>query len=89
MELSGRYTDAQLLQHLAGLGQWTAIRAGELRSFTEHLAVRLAEAGDDPQKLANLRYGLKTYVDAVQEMVTRCREAQEELGQRGSPPTGG
>jgi hypothetical protein len=76
------YTEEQLLHHLAGLGQWTRIRAQELRHFTEQLPSLLKEAGEDPARAASLHYALRTYITGVQDMVDRCREAQQELERR-------
>lgn len=79
-----RYTDAQLLEHLKGLGEWSRIRAQELKYFTEHLPEKLAAAAGDRQKEASLRYALSVYVGALQEMVDRTREAQAELDRRAA-----
>jgi hypothetical protein len=77
-----RFTDEQLLAHLAGLGEWAAIRAGELQYVTERLSEEFAKA--DPPRKASLRYALSVYVEGVEELARRCREAQAELERRGA-----
>lgn len=77
-----RYTDEQLMSHLIGLGQWTQIRARELKHFTEQLPAKMAEAGEDPVRQATLRYALHIYIDGVQDLVHRCREVQAEVDRR-------
>lgn len=77
-----RFSAEQLLAHLAGLGQWAAIRARELQYCTEGLPGELAGAGGDPRREASLRYALGVYVEGLEEMARRCREAHAELERR-------
>lgn len=76
------YSDEQLLHHLAGLGEWTRIRAQELKHFTEHLPQQMQAAGGEPNRLASIQYALTTYINGVQDLVNRCREAEQELVRR-------
>lgn len=77
-----KYTDEQLLSHLAGLGEWTRIRAQELKYFCEHLPARHAAAAGNPRQQESLRYALNTYIGAVEEISRRCREAEAEYARR-------
>lgn len=75
-----RMSSEQLLEHLAGLGAWTATRAGELNHFVE----QLGRTGADPVREARLRYALAVYVDAVSDMARRCQEARAEVERRAA-----
>jgi hypothetical protein len=78
------YSEEQLLSHLTGLGAWTAVRAGELRHFVEHLEEQMAAAGGRPGRGDSLRYALGVYIDGVEDLVRRCREVEAELVRRAA-----
>lgn len=80
-----RLSDQQLMEHLTGLGAWTATRAGELHHFLE----QLSRSDGDPVREARLRYALSVYVEAVADMARRCQEARVEVERRAALATAG